>query len=83
MTLSEFWHGPFRGRLLGCKVVFFICLKTVSGIPVTSAPVSFLNVMTVPLTVRGTVQGLTLIGGCFVSTAPKKLSVLSCILSEY
>ena len=44
-----------------------------------SAPVSILNVMTVPLTTRGTVQGLA---GYVALTAPKKLSVLSCSCSE-
>ena len=51
MVFSEFWHGPFKALQLGCYVVFLICAKIVSGIPVTSASVSILNLAIVLLTI--------------------------------
>ena len=77
MTLRESRHGPFRDQLQGCKVMFLSCLKTDSGIPVTSAQVSILKEIVVPLSVSGTVQELVADTFSVVSRAPKNMSVSS------
>ena len=63
-------HGPLKERIQGCNTVNLSCLKTLSGITVTSAPVSILKSKLMPLSKSGTVHEL--FGAVVsVSIAPK------------
>jgi len=74
-TTMLFWYGPLKDRLQGCNCTPFNFLKTDSGITVTSAPVSILNLTSTLL--RDAVTDHVGLSAVLVPTAPRKSLALS------